>query len=51
MLVEVAKEVGLDQFPEIAEDVLESNTHDEIVLIGQCLPLTLRELLPKRMLH
>jgi hypothetical protein len=51
MLVKVAQEVGLEQFPDVAEDVLEDNSHDEIVLIGQCLPLALRELLPKRVLH
>jgi hypothetical protein len=51
MLLEVAREAGLEEFPGIAEDVLENNSHDEIVMIGQCLPPVLRELLPKRVLH
>ena len=51
LLIEVAKEVGLEEFPEIAQDVLENNARDEITLIGQCLPPALRELLPKRVLH
>jgi hypothetical protein len=51
MLAEVAQEVGLERFPDIAHDVLEDNSHDEIVLIGQCLPPALRKLLPRRVLH
>jgi hypothetical protein len=51
MLIEVAQEVGLEQFPDIAQDVLEENSHDEIVLIGKYLPLALRALLPRRTLH
>lgn len=51
LLIEVAQEVGLEHFSDIAEDVLEHNSHDEIVLIGQCLPAALRDLLPKRTLH
>ena len=51
MLVEVAREVGTEEFPAIAADVLEGNSHEEIALIGQCLPPMLRNLLPRRVLH
>jgi hypothetical protein len=51
LLIEAARDVGLEDFPDVANDVLENNSHDEIVLIGQCLPAALRELLPKRLLQ
>ena len=51
MLIEVAREVGLEQFAHVADELLEDNSHEEIALIGRCLPPKLRKLLPKRTLH
>lgn len=50
-LVDCARETSLDEFPTIAEAMLEDNSPGEIAAIGQHLPAVLRELLPKRTLH
>ena len=51
MLIEVAEHVGLEQFAHVADELLEGNSHDDIALISQYLPLPLRDLLPNRVLH
>jgi hypothetical protein len=50
-LVEHASEATLEEFPAIAEQMLEDNSPGEIAAIGAYLPDVLRELLPKRTLH
>jgi hypothetical protein len=51
-LVNYACEAGtLEEFPAIAEQMLEDNSPGEIAAIGAYLPEVLRELLPKRTLH
>ena len=50
-LVKWAQETSLDEFPRIAEEMLEDNSPGEIAAIGAYLPDVLRELLPKRTLH
>jgi hypothetical protein len=50
-LVSYACEATLEEFPAIAEWMLEDNSPGEIAAIGAYLPEVLRELLPKRTLH
>ena len=50
-LVSHACEATLEEFPAIAEQMLEDNSPGEIAAIGAYLPEVLRELLPKRTLH
>ena len=50
-LVAYACEATLEEFPAIAEQMLEDNSPGEIAAIGAYLPDVLRELLPKRTLH
>jgi hypothetical protein len=50
-LVECAREASLEEFPAIAEQMLEDNSPGEIAAIGAYLPDVLRELLPRRTVH
>ena len=50
-LVSYALDATLEEFPAIAEQMLEDNSPGEIAAIGAYLPEVLRELLPKRTLH
>jgi hypothetical protein len=50
-LVDYARNATLDEFPAIAEQMLEDNSPSEIAAIGVYLPQVLRELLPKRTSH
>lgn len=51
LLVNIAKENDLAEFPKLADEMLEFASPGEIEAIARLIPAALREMLPKRTLH